>query len=60
LSGRQALLVSDLQARGIAHNPTTYTQVSAIYEGNAQLLGRALDSDVIVEPVRGALIPGFR
>lgn len=27
--------------------------------GNAELTGRALDSDCIVEPVRGPLIPGF-
>lgn len=41
-------------------DPALPAQVSAIYQGDAQLLGRALDSDVIVEPVRGALIPGFR
>lgn len=35
-------------------------QVAAICQGNAAELGRALDSDVIVEPVRGPLIPGFR
>lgn len=35
-------------------------QVAAICNGDAELLGRALDSDLIVEPVRGALIPGFR
>jgi hypothetical protein len=33
--------------------------VAAILTGNAQLLGAALDSDVIVEPVRGPLIPGM-
>ena len=27
--------------------------------GNAALVGQALDSDVIVEPVRGPFIPGF-
>ena len=26
---------------------------------DAKLVGRALDSDCIVEPVRGPLIPGF-
>jgi len=35
------------------------TLVAAICQGNAAELGRALDSDVIVEPVRGPLIPGF-
>lgn len=28
-------------------------------QGDAELTGRALDSDCIVEPVRGPLIPGF-
>ena len=27
--------------------------------GNAALVGQSLDSDIIVEPVRGPLIPGF-
>ena len=27
--------------------------------GDAALVGKALDSDVIVEPVRGPLVPGF-
>ncbi len=34
-------------------------QVAGILQGNAELTGRALDSDCIVEPVRGPLIPGF-
>lgn len=34
-------------------------QVAGILLGNAELVGKALDSDVIVEPVRGPLIPGF-
>lgn len=34
-------------------------QVAGILMGNARQLGRALDSDGIVEPVRGPLIPGF-
>lgn len=33
--------------------------VAGITAGDAKLLGRALDSDCIVEPVRGPLIPGF-
>lgn len=34
-------------------------QVAGILQGSAKLTGRALDSDCIVEPVRGPLIPGF-
>eukprot|EP00878_Enallax_costatus_P009140 GHUV01009554.1.p1 GENE.GHUV01009554.1~~GHUV01009554.1.p1 ORF type:complete len:362 (+),score=75.51 GHUV01009554.1:332-1417(+) len=33
--------------------------VAAILTGDAQLLGSALDSDVIIEPVRAPLIPGM-
>jgi homoserine kinase len=33
--------------------------VAAILMGDAALLGAALDSDVIVEPVRAPLIPGM-
>ncbi|KAF5843026.1 GHMP kinase, partial [Dunaliella salina] len=33
--------------------------VAGILNGDSQLLGQALDSDVIVEPVRGPLIPGL-
>jgi homoserine kinase len=35
------------------------TLVAGILEGDAALVGRALDSDWIIEPVRGPLIPGF-
>lgn len=35
------------------------TLVAGILEGDASLVGRALDSDSIIEPVRGPLIPGF-
>ena len=34
-------------------------QVAGILTGNAALVGKALDSDIIIEPVRGPLIPGF-
>lgn len=34
-------------------------QVAAILAGDAKLLGASLNSDAIVEPVRGPLIPGF-
>jgi homoserine kinase len=33
--------------------------VAGILGGDAALIGRALDCDAIVEPVRGPLIPGF-
>lgn len=33
--------------------------VAAILMGDAQLLGSALDSDVIIEPARAPLIPGM-
>ena len=33
--------------------------VAAILTGNTKLLGAALDSDVIIEPVRAPLIPGM-
>lgn len=35
-------------------------QVAGILLGNTKQLGSALNSDVIVEPVRGPLIPGFQ
>jgi hypothetical protein len=35
-------------------------QVAGICTAQARLVGEALDSEVIVEPVRGPLIPGFR
>lgn len=34
--------------------------VAGILMGDAALIGKALDSDAIVEPVRGPLIPGFQ
>ena len=33
--------------------------VAGILTGDAALIGKALGSDAIVEPVRGPLIPGF-
>lgn len=35
------------------------TQVAGILTGDVKLVGQALDSDVIIEPVRGPLIPGM-
>ncbi len=34
-------------------------QVAGILGGDPVLIGQALDSDIIVEPARGPLIPGF-
>ena len=34
-------------------------QVAGILTGDTRLMGRSLDSDVIIEPVRGPLIPSF-
>lgn len=33
--------------------------IAGVLTSNPQLIGLALDSDTIVEPVRGPLIPGF-
>ncbi len=41
------------------HTPCITTQVAGILQGDAQLVGKALGSETIVEPVRGPLIPGF-
>ncbi len=40
-------------------SPSEPPQVAGILAGDAALVGRALDGDAIVEPVRGPLIPGF-
>jgi hypothetical protein len=40
-------------------SPSESPQVAGILAGDAALVGRALDGDAIVEPVRGPLIPGF-
>lgn len=34
-------------------------QIAGILTGDAALVGKSLDSDIIIEPVRGPLIPGF-
>lgn len=34
-------------------------QVAGILTGNVRLIGESLDRDVIIEPVRGPLIPGM-
>lgn len=34
-------------------------QIAGILTGSTALVGKSLDSDMIIEPVRGPLIPGF-
>jgi homoserine kinase len=34
-------------------------QVAGILTGDVKLVGQALDSDIVIEPVRGPLIPGM-
>jgi hypothetical protein len=57
-------------AWGLPHMPDTHgalaltrppraAQVTGILTGSIPLIGRSLDSDVIVEPVRAPLIPGM-
>ena len=36
-----------------------FFQVAGILTGSTQLVGRSLDTEAIIEPVRGPLIPGF-
>lgn len=36
-----------------------WLQVAGILTGDVKLIGQSLDSDVIIEPVRGPLIPGM-
>lgn len=36
-----------------------FMQIAGILTGDAALVGKSLDSDMIIEPVRGPLIPGF-
>lgn len=36
-----------------------FLQIAGILTGDAALVGKSLDSDIIIEPVRGPLIPGF-
>jgi hypothetical protein len=43
----------------LAYRLMCCAQVAGILQGSAEATGRALDSDCIVEPVRGPLIPGF-
>jgi precorrin-4 methylase len=43
----------------IANSVQGGTLVAAVLNGDVALLGAALDSDVVVEPVRAPLIPGM-
>ncbi|KIZ07520.1 homoserine kinase [Monoraphidium neglectum] len=56
----RAVLPRDVPFKSMIHNSTQGgALVAAILQGNARLLGSALDSDCIVEPVRAPLIPGM-
>lgn len=56
----RAVLPSEVPMGSLVHNCSMgATLVAGILEGNAELVGKSLDSDVIIEPVRGPLIPGF-
>lgn len=46
-------------ASAIANSSKGGSLVAGILTGNTELVGRSLDSDVIIEPVRGPLIPSF-
>ncbi|CAG9464755.1 unnamed protein product [Pedinophyceae sp. YPF-701] len=43
----------------IANSSAGGMLVAGILKGDAMMIGEALDSDVVVEPVRGNFIPGF-
>lgn len=56
----RAVLPKEVPMASVVNNASMgATLVAGILEGRAPLVGRALDSDWIIEPVRGPLIPGF-
>lgn len=56
----RAVLPKEIPMKQVIHNCSMGASlVAGIATGDAALIGRSLDSDVIVEPVRGPLIPGF-
>lgn len=56
----RAVLPRDVPFKSMIHNSTQGgALVAAILQGDARLLGSALDSDCVVEPVRAPLIPGM-
>lgn len=56
----RAVLPQEIPMKSFIHNCAMGASlVAGIVTADAELLGRALDSDVVVEPVRGPLIPGF-
>jgi homoserine kinase len=56
----RAVLPKEVPMASVVNNSSMgATLVAGILEGRAPLVGRALDSDWIIEPVRGPLIPGF-
>lgn len=56
----RAVLPKEVPMKSLVNNCAMGASlVAGILTGDAKLIGKALDSDVIVEPVRGPLIPGF-
>ncbi|EFN56255.1 hypothetical protein CHLNCDRAFT_22496 [Chlorella variabilis] len=60
-SEMRAVLPKEIPMKQVVNNCAMGgSLVAGILGGDAALIGRALDSDAIVEPVRGPLIPGFQ
>ncbi|KAG7670848.1 hypothetical protein Ndes2526A_g01375 [Nannochloris sp. 'desiccata'] len=56
----RAVLPKEVPMKSLVNNCAMGASlVAGILTVDAQLIGKALDSDVIIEPVRGPLIPGF-
>eukprot|EP00891_Asterochloris_glomerata_P004198 jgi/Astpho2/4198/fgenesh1_pg.00064_%23_19_t len=56
----RAVLPETVPMQAAIHNSMmSGALTTAILQGNAKRLGECIDSDVIVEPVRAAFIPGF-
>lgn len=57
----RAVLPKEVPMKAVINNCAMGASlVAGIVTGDAALIGKALDSDAIVEPVRGPLIPGFQ
>lgn len=56
----RAVLPKEVPMKSLVNNCAMGASlIAGVLTGDAALIGKALDSDVIVEPVRGPLIPGF-
>ena len=56
----RAVLPKEIPMKSFIHNCAMGASlVAGIVTADAELLGKSLDSDCVVEPVRGPLIPGF-